>query len=192
MSQIKYYIVAFLIYLCLPLSAQNTAEEDIDLLRMQIQNKVTQAGFDIDRGNYYSAKQNLENALDIAVEIKDKKEQGIIHSKIANLQFIVEETDNAKVSLVKAIGIQREISDYPNLAVTYNVRGILHASKKEYQIALDYFNSAKTKFEEEKLEVNISDITLNEAKVYIQLNDYAKAKSLLEKSDPKAGSHIIE
>jgi len=182
MSQIKYYIVAFLIYLCLPLTAQNTAEEDIDLLRMQIQNKVTQAGFDIDRGNYYSAKQNLENALDIAVEIKDKKEQGIIHSKIANLQFIVEETDNAKVSLVKAIGIQREISDYGNLAITYNISGIVYTSTKEYQTALEYFKSAKAKFEEENLEELIPSVCLNEARVYIETKDYKSAKASLEQT----------
>jgi len=182
MSQIKYYIVAFLIYFCLPLTAQNTAEEDLDLLRMQIQNKVTEAGFDIDRGNYYSAKQNLENALDIAVEIKDKKEQGIIHSKIANLQFIVEETDNAKVSLVKAIGIQREISDYGNLAITYNISGIVYTSTKEYQTALEYFKSAKAKFEEENLEELIPSVCLNEARVYIETKDYKSAKASLEKT----------
>lgn len=182
MSQIKYYIVAFLIYLCLPLTAQNTAEEDIDLLRMQIQNKVTQAGFDIDRGNYYSAKQNLENALDIAVDIKDKKEQGIIHSKIANLQFVVEETDNAKVSLVKAIGIQREISDYGNLAITYNISGIVYTSTKEYQTALEYFKSAKAKFEEENLEELIPSVCLNEARVYIETKDYKSAKASLEQT----------
>jgi len=149
---------------------------------MQIQNKVTEAGFDIDRGNYYSAKQNLENALDIAVEIKDKKEQGIIHSKIANLQFIVEETDNAKVSLVKAIGIQREISDYGNLAITYNISGIVYTSTKEYQTALEYFKSAKAKFEEENLEELIPSVCLNEARVYIETKDYKSAKASLEKT----------
>ena len=47
---------------------------------------------------------------------------------------------------------------------------------------LEYFNSAKTKFEEEGLEAYISEVTLNEAKVYIELEDYKNAKSLLEKT----------
>jgi signal transduction histidine kinase/CheY-like chemotaxis protein len=182
MSQIKYYIVTFLIILSISTSAQNSGDEDRDLLQMQIQNQITQAGFDIERGNYFSAKDNLEKAMDIAVQIDDKKEQGIIFAKIANLQFIVEEKDNAIVSLTRAAAIQREISDYGNLAITYNISGIVHASKKQYATALDYFNSAKTKFEEENLEEFIPDICLNEAKVYIELNDFKSAKASLEKT----------
>jgi len=182
MSQIKYYIVTFLIILSISSSAQNSGDEDRDLLQMQIQNQITQAGFDIERGNYFNAKDNLEKAMEIAVQIDDKKEQGIIYAKIANLQFIVEEKDNAIVSLTRAAAIQREISDYGNLAITYNISGIVHASKKEYATALDYFNSAKTKFEEENLEEFIPDICLNEAKVYIELNDFKSAKASLEKT----------
>jgi len=182
MSQIKYYIVTFLIILSISSSAQSGSDEDRDLLQMQIQNQITQAGFDIERGNYFSAKDNLEKAMEIAVQIGDKKEQGIIYAKIANLQFIVEEKDNAIVSLTRAAAIQREISDYGNLAITYNISGIVHASKKQYATALDYFNSAKTKFEEENLEEFIPDICLNEAKVYIELNDFKSAKASLEKT----------
>lgn len=182
MSQIKYYIVTFFIILSITSSAQINGDEDVDLLQMQIQNQITQAGFDIERGNYFNAKDNLEKAMEIAVQIDDKKEQGIIYAKIANLQFIVEEKDNAIVSLTRAAAIQREISDYGNLAITYNISGIVHASKKEYATALDYFNSAKTKFEEENLEEFIPEICLNEAKVYIELNDFKSAKASLEKT----------
>ena len=82
MSQIKYYIVAFLFILSMSSSSQNTGNEDVDLLQMEIQNKVTQAGFDIDRGNYFNAKDNLQKALEIALKIDDKKEQGIIGNHI--------------------------------------------------------------------------------------------------------------
>src|SRR5690606_3088208 len=71
----------------------------------------------------------------------------------------------------------------------YNIRGILHTSKKEYPIALDYFNSAKTKFEEEGLERLIADVNLNEAKVYIELEDYKTAKAKLEKTIILAKKH---
>lgn len=182
MSQIKYYIVTFLICLHIPTSAQIGDDEDVDLLKMNIENQITQAGFDIDRGNYFNAKDNLEKALETAIKIDDKKRQGIIYAKIANLQFIVEERDNAIVSLTRAAGIQRDISDYGNLAITYNISGIVHTSKKEYATALDYFNSAKTKFEEENLEEFIPEVCLNESKVYIQLNDYKSAKASLEKT----------
>jgi len=182
MSQIKYYIVTFFIVFSISSSSQNDDETDIDLLRMRIENQITQAGFDMERGNYYKAKDNLDKALKIAIQIDDKKEQGIIYSKIANLQFTVEDADNAIVSLTRAAAIQREISDYGNLAITYNIRGIVCASKKDYDTALDYFNSAKTKFEEENLDELIPDVCLNEAKVYIEQKDFNSAKASLEKT----------
>ncbi|MCB0382839.1 MAG: hybrid sensor histidine kinase/response regulator, partial [Psychroserpens sp.] len=182
MSQIKYYILAFLITLSTLVSAQEDSEEDIDILKMRIENLVTQSNFDSERGDYFNAKDNLEKALSIAEKISDRKSEGEIHTKIAKLQFTVNEHENALVSLTKAAEIQREINDYGNLAMTYNIRGALHASKKEYQTALDYFNSAKTKFEEEDLERFIPEVTLNEAKVNLKLKDYKTAKSLLERT----------
>lgn len=182
MSQTTYYIVAFLMCFSLQVFSQNTTDEDIDLLKMHIENYITQASFESDRGDYYNAKDHLEKALDIAKKIDDKKSEGIIYTKIAKVEFTVEEPENALVSLTKAAELQREINDYANLAITYNARGVLHTSKKEFQTALDYFNSAKTKFEEEGLENYIAEVNLNEAKVYIQLKDYKTAKSTLEKT----------
>ncbi|WP_323788333.1 ATP-binding protein [Psychroserpens sp.] len=182
MSQVKYYILAFLITFSTFVSAQEDSEEDVDILKMRIENLITQSNFDNERGDYFNAKDNLEKALAIAEKISDRKSEGEIHTKIAKLQFTVNEYENALVSLTKAAEIQREINDYGNLAMTYNIRGLLHASKKEYQTALDYYNSAKTKFEEEDLERFISEVTLNEAKVNLKLKDYKTAKSLLERT----------
>jgi signal transduction histidine kinase/ActR/RegA family two-component response regulator len=182
MSHINSYIIT----LCICISSfgfsQDLQDDDIDVLKMRIESYISHSELETERGDYYSANDNLEKALQVAIQIQDKKSQGILHTKIAKLQYTVEQPEKALVSLTKAAEIQREINDDANIAITYNIRGILHASKKEYRNALDYFNSAKTKFEEEKLEANISDITLNEAKIYLQLKDYSTAKSLLEKS----------
>lgn len=182
MSHINYYAIAFFICLSSLAYAQDAYSEDVDVLKMRIQNYMSHSDLENERGDYYSANDNLGKALLLAQKIDDKKNQGVIHTKLAKLQYSVGEPEKALISLTKAAEIQREINDYANLAITYNVRGILHASKKEFNVALDYFKSAKTKFEEEKLETNISDITLNEAKVYFQLQDYSTTKSLLEKA----------
>jgi hypothetical protein len=189
MSHINYYIFTFFICITSFGFSQDVQDEDIDVLKMRIESYVSHSDLETERGDYYSANDNLEKALLVAQQIKDKKSQGIIHTKIAKLQYTVEEPEKALISLTKAAEIQREINDDVNIAITYNIRGILHASKKDYQNALDYFNSAKTKFEEEKLEANIPEITLNEAKVYIQMKDYTTAKSLLEKSIIIAKKH---
>lgn len=181
MSRIKYFIFVFLVSFVFVCAAQKSTQ-DVDLLKMRISNHIDQAGFETQRGDYYNAEENLEKALEIADDIGDKKNAGIIHTKIAKLQFLVQEPEKALVSLTRAAEIQREINDYPNLALTYNIRGVLHSSKKEYQTALDYFKASKTKFEEEDLEQYIPEVLLNEAKVFIELNDFKSAKDDLEKT----------
>ncbi|MCK8481279.1 ATP-binding protein [Psychroserpens algicola] len=182
MSQTKYYIVAFLIFFSCALSAQTNENEDIEVLKMRIQNTITKSDYDRERGDYFNAKDNLESALELAISIEDQKSQGIIHTKIGKLQFTVNEFDKALISLTKAAEIQRELDDKPNLAITYSIKGVLHASMKEYKDALGYLRSAKTLFEEEDLEINIPEVTLNQAKIYLKLKDYKQAKSLLEKT----------
>lgn len=182
MSQNKYYIVTFLLLLSLQVFAQSNDIEDIDVLQMRIENHITQSGFDNDRGDYYSAKDNLEKALQIAIQIKDRKSEGLIQTKIAKLQFTVEEPENALVSLTKAAEIQREENDYVGLAITYNLRGIIQSSLKDYDDALELFKSSKNLFEQENLEEFISEVCLNEAKVFIKLKDYKQAKTLLQTS----------
>ena len=82
---------------------------------MRLQEHIDQAKLDSDRGDYYNAKDNLDKALDIAEKIDDKKNQGIIHTKIAKVQFLVGKEDKANISLSTALQIQREINDYGNL-----------------------------------------------------------------------------
>ncbi|WP_232817788.1 ATP-binding protein [Winogradskyella tangerina] len=149
---------------------------------MRLQERINQAKLESDRGDYYDALGNLENALEIAEKINDKKNQGIIHTKIAKVRYLVGETDNAYVSLNTAIQLQRENNDYANLAVAYNIKGVIHNTKKEYEDALEYYNSAKNLYEQEDLEEYISEVTLNEAKAYIALQRYEEAKAHLEKT----------
>ena len=182
MSQIKYYIFVFLACLCSLISAQQANVEDKDMLALLLQEHIEQARIESDRGDYYNAKDNYDKALEIAVKIDDKSQQGTIHTKIAKVQFFVGEEDQAIISLTKAIQIQRQNNDYGNLAITYNIKGVIHSTKEEYENALGYFDSAKKLFEQEDLEKYSSEVTLNEAKVYIAQKRYEEAKKQLEKT----------
>jgi len=162
--------------------AQNDYNEEEDRIAMDVQIVVEQAKMYTDRGDYYPAKDNLKKALELSQSIGDKKAEGIIYTKLAKIEFLVEEPNKAILYLQKAQQIQRDIEDYANLALTYNIRGYISSSQGQYQTALDYFNSAQAKFEEENLEQYVPEVLLNEAKVYIQLKDYAQAKSKLESS----------
>ncbi len=180
MSQIKLYLFVFFACFCSLIFAQQDSSEDTDRLPLRLQNHLQQAKLESDRDDFHNAKNNLDKALIIAKKIKDSSSQGQIHTKIANLQFLMNEEDKANVSLHKATLIQRANNDYPNLAITYNIRGVIHSNKQEYSKALEYFNSAKNLFEQEDLEAYISEVTLNEAKVYIAQRNFEEAKNKLE------------
>ncbi|NRD23147.1 response regulator [Winogradskyella litoriviva] len=182
MSHFKYHIFVVLACFCSLIFAQQDSVEDTDVLALRLQNHLIQAKLDSDRGQYYSAQDNLDKALDIAENIDDKISQGKIHTKIAKVQFLVNKPDKANSSLLNAIQIQRANDDYTNLAITYNIKGVIHSTLEEYDNALEYFNSAKNLFEQVDLEAYISDVTLNEAKVYIAQNRFEEAKSELEKT----------
>jgi signal transduction histidine kinase/ActR/RegA family two-component response regulator len=159
------------------------------MLAVRLQERINQAKLESNRGDYYSAKVNLGKALDIAEKIDDKTNQGKIHTKIARVQFLMDEQDQATISISNAIQLQRENDDFANLAITYNIKGVIHSTKEEYESALEYFNSAKTLFEQEDLEQYISEVTLNEAKVYIAQQRYEEAKNQLEKTIIIAKKH---
>lgn len=189
MSQIKYYIFVFLACFCNLITAQQDSVEDKDLLALRLNEYLNQAKLDSNRGNYYNAKDNLDKALDVAVKIDDIANQGKIYTKIAKVQFLVGKEDQANISLGKAIQLQRENNDYGNLAITYNIKGVIHSTKGEYKNALEYFNSSKNLFEQEDLEEYISEVSLNEAKVYIAQERFDEAKTELEKTIIIAKKH---
>lgn len=131
-------------------------------------------------GNFYRAIQTLKEALLISEKIDDKKTQGIILSKIAKLKYNVEESKDAKYSIIKAIAIQSSIDDKLNLAISRYTYGLIYLGQKDYSNALDYFNSARTIFEEEGLNELISEVTLSEAKAHIGLGNLSQANALVE------------
>lgn len=182
MSHIKYHIFVILACFCSLIYAQEHRVEDEDMLELQLLQYLKQAKLDSDRGNYYNAKDNLDKALEVAIKTEDSSNQGNIYTKIGKVQFLVGEEEQANISLNKAIQIQRKNNYYDNQAITYNIKGVIHTAKEEYKAALEYFKSAESLFEQEDLEEYISEVTLNEAKVYIALKQYEDAKAELEKT----------
>jgi signal transduction histidine kinase/ActR/RegA family two-component response regulator len=192
MSRIKYLIFVIITSFSVLIQAQNLVNNYIKLLKLNLENLIAQSELEIDRGDYYNAKENLTKALEASEQLQDLQTQGVLHTKIARIEYTVENTDKAFLSLTKAAEIQHKISDYANLAITYNMRGIVHSSKGEYQTALDYFTSAKTKFEEEDLERFLVDVNINEAKVYIKLENYIEAKERLEQAIILANKYNLQ
>lgn len=182
MPQIKYCIFVFLVLIVSQIYSQNTIEEDTTLKQNEVEVVVNNAENEIQNGNYYNAIKKLKQALLILENIENKKGQGVILSKIAKLQYNIEEPKNAKSSIIKAIAIQSSIDDKLNLAKSRYIYGLMYLGEKDYKNALEYFKAAKTIFEEENLNKLIPEVTLSEAKAFIGLGDLSKANSLVEKT----------
>lgn len=189
MSQIKYYIIAIFICFFFEMSAQNSDIADKEKLQLRIENFVTQAGFDAERGNYFEAKDQLESALKLALELEDQKQQAILHTKLGVIEMKAKKYEEASISFTKAVTLQRSIDDHANLGITYSKRGLLHAKQGDYSVALDYYKSAKTRFEEEDMEDYIPELAFNEGHAHLSKKDYQSAKSSFEQSILLAKKH---
>jgi signal transduction histidine kinase/ActR/RegA family two-component response regulator len=168
--------------LTLSMSSQTSIEKDPELLQNNINYRISQSEFDINHFNYYDAQKKLDEALEIAESIDDKKSIGLIYSKKGNLQLIIEELDKAIVSINKAIEMQRFSKDNANLGNSYKTFGDIYKSKKNYKQAIDYYISAQTLFEQEGLNNNLAEVLLSEAQTYIELKNYNKARTIIEQS----------
>ena len=171
-----FYIFIFFVLIAMQSYSQNKIEDDTTIDKNQVEIAVNNAEKQILNGNFHNALKTLKQALLNLESIGDMKGQGKILSKIANLQYSIDEYKNAEYSIKKAIDIQTNIDDILNLAISRNTYGLIYLSQNDYLNALDYFKSARTIFEEEHLNKLIAEVTLSEAKAYIGLDNLTEAK----------------
>ncbi|WP_372753937.1 ATP-binding protein [Mariniflexile sp.] len=182
MLQIRDYIYIILMLFSMSVASQNTVKDDPELLQNSIDYHISQSQTELENLNYLDAQKNLDEALALAEQSDNKKSIGIIYAIKGRLQLTIEDNEKAIKSLTKAIEVQRLINDNINLGKSYRILADVYVSKKDYNQALDYYKSAKSKFEEESLNKELSDVLLFEAKTYIKLKNYIKARDIIEHS----------
>jgi len=182
MPQIKNFIFIVFILISITAFAQKAIDEDPELVQNNINYRIAQSQTELENFNYYKAKINLDEALEIAYKADNKKSLGIIYAKKGRLELIFEEEDKAIKSLNKAIEIQRIINDNVNLGSSYKTFGDIYLAKEDYYSALDSYTAAKSKFEEEDLNEELAETLLCEGKTYNQLKNYKKARDVVEQS----------
>ena len=180
MSQIKNYILAFLLFFSYAVLAQNSVSEDPEAVTNRIKYYVSQAQIDADGGNYYSALKKLEDALNSAKSIQDQVNVSLIYTKIGKIYYLLEENDKALVSLENAVNTQRQIKDSTNNADTYKTFGQVYMAKGAYNTALEYLTSSKSLLEQDDLKESIAEVLLYEGKALNETKSYDNAKSTLE------------
>ncbi|EGV44078.2 response regulator [Bizionia argentinensis JUB59] len=182
MTHTHKYIVIVSMLLSFCLSAQNDINKDNETIQINIDYKINQAQRNIESTDFFEAEKKLAEALVLAEKISTKKSIAIIYSKLGKLQYIIEEPDDALVSLFKANEIQRIIKDDVNRAETYKTIGNVYNSKQNYNQALDYFVSANTLFTQEGLDDFVAEVLLNEGKTLIKIKNYSKANKQLARA----------
>ncbi|RNC85119.1 MAG: response regulator [Winogradskyella sp.] len=182
MSQIKPYIFLFFLCFLVNFEALSQSEIDIEEPEIALQQNLDQAKLFSERGDYTNAKDNLKKALEVAISSDNKKSEGTIHTKIAKLEYLLNQPEQAISSLSKAIKIQREINDNTNLGLTYNIQGVIHSNLKQYDTALKYFSNARQSLQERNSEQYLAEVNLNEARVFLKQSKDEVAQERLERA----------
>ena len=182
MPQIKNHIFVIFMLFSIIAFAQKAIDEDPELVQNNINYRIAQSQTELENYNYYKAKKNLDEALELAQKADKKKSIGLIYAIKGRLELILEEEDRAIKSLNKAIEIQRIINDNENLGTSYKTFGDVYLAKKDYYSALDSYTAAKSKFEEEDLNEELAETLLCEGKTYNELKNYKKARDVVEQS----------
>ncbi|MEP3839009.1 MAG: ATP-binding protein [Algibacter sp.] len=162
--------------------AQQSIDEDPELLQNKINYWILQSKLELENFNYFKAKKNLDEALNLATKADNKRSLGIIYAVKGKIELVIEEEDNAIKSLNKAIEIQRIINDNVNLGNSYKTFGDVYLAKKDYYSALDSYTAAKSKFQEEDLNQELAETLLAEGKTYYELKNYKNARDIIEQA----------
>ncbi|AUS04414.1 ATP-binding protein [Pseudotamlana carrageenivorans] len=182
MTKFKTYLYIIVLLLNTRVSAQVTIEQDPEIVQNNINYRISQSETELENYHYYNAQKNLDEALELAEKVGNKKSVGVIYALKGRLQLIIQQENKALKSLNKAIEIQRIINDNKNLGTSYKIYGDVYFSKQDYYAALDYYTAAKSKFQEENLNLELAETLLHEGKVYFQLRNYKKSRDVTEQA----------
>ncbi|KAB1067813.1 response regulator [Tamlana haliotis] len=182
MTKLKTYLFFIVWLIMATTSAQVKIEQDPEIVQNNINYRIVQSQTELESYHYYNAQKNLDEALELAEKVGNKKSVGVIYALKGRLQLIIQQEDKALKSLNKAIEIQRIINDNKNLGASYKLYGDVYFAKQDYYAALDSYTAAKSKFEEENLNEELAETLLHEGKVYFQLKNYQKSRDVTEQA----------
>lgn len=114
-------------------------------------------------------------AIDLYLEINERKPLSAIYSNLAIIHFLFEQNDSTRLYLDKGIAIGKEFQQKDELRILYSLSADLHYREKDYAKALDYSRLALSiAVENERTDVVIY-ANLLIGKIYIAQEQYDTA-----------------
>jgi len=180
----KFYKILYTLFLFFGVTvcAQELTPNQINSLKSSIEQDLSIAQKSIEDLNYFQAESYIKKALINAKIIDNKKNLGLIYSKLGKIEYLLEEPTQAINALTKAIEIQRLIKDNINIAETYKTLGDVYMTKKKHKQALGYYKSAETFFAQEDLHNKKAESLLKKGQAFVALNNFQDAEKSFKES----------
>ncbi len=134
------------------------------------------------KGQYNKAEVFFKEALEIAIQLGDRFNQGILLNNLATLFHYSKDYEKEKEALLESLAICEEIGDQDGIALAYNNLCEVHIVKGEFDQAIQYADMGLAIGHQigEEWTIIVSLNNLGEA--YLGLENRAKAKENLQQA----------
>lgn len=139
---------------------------------------------DIEEAYKYYKMAQTEVKKDTNLRLK-----AIIYSNLAECECKFERFTQAHELLSNALKIILELNNHDGTAYIYNAFGLMEMKKKNYKVAIKYFEKGENHSKSEKIILYYLDLLRNHAKSLYELQDYEGAKSKIDEIEILRLSH---
>ncbi|WP_340171015.1 ATP-binding protein [Lacinutrix sp.] len=162
--------------------AQELKQTDTIMLQSEVNSSLSLAQKNIKNYNYLQAKSGLESALEKAKILNNKKSLGLVYFNLGKIQYLLEESNQAIITLIRAIEIQRFAKDKINIAETHKTLGDVYLNSKKPKQAIEHYISAQTFSNLENLKNLETETIIKKGEAHLVLGDYRSAEIAFKKA----------
>jgi len=182
----KFLHIIFCTLLCIVLNAQNNTSEDLKTSKEKVSMYIKVAKDNIKNDKYYQARNDLDNALKYAREIKNNGLIGLVHYEIGELVLLMQEYEEAELSFQKAILHQELLNNKIALANSYSGLGDTYLNIQRYTSAIKYYRLAEIVYGEANDVDSQMYAILKKAIVHYKLDEFSFAIEEFDKCIARA------
>lgn len=123
-------------------------------------------------GDWQTALDYQKRMLEYSRRIKNEKWEALAHANTGDCYLRLHEPDSALQHLTLSLAYSYKINDPYHIAGDFRNFGIYNKQKKMYDLALNYFKNAVSKYSEANDFFDIADVSNFAAEVYFLMHQY--------------------